>query len=48
MDKQRRRNTKQMLYHYPAVIRLFTVWKHGALKKATASVSDVGFWDVGI
>lgn len=40
--------SEQMPYHYPAVIRLFTVWKHGALKKATVSDSDLGFWDVGI
>lgn len=37
-----------MLYDYTAVIRLFSVQKHGALKQATASDIDVGFWDVGI
>ena len=37
-----------MVYHCPAVIRLFTVLKHGALKKASATDSDLGLWDVGI
>lgn len=41
-------NSGQMLYDYTAVIRLFSVWKHGALKEATASDSNVGFLDVGI
>ena len=48
VDKQRRWNGEQMLYHYPAVIRLFTVRKYGALEKATASDSDLDLWDVGI
>lgn len=48
VDKQRRWNSEQMLYHDPEVIRLFTVQKRGAFEKATASDSDLDFWDVGI
>lgn len=48
VDKQRRWTSEQTLFHYPAVIRLFTVKEHGALEKATVSDSDVDFWDVGI
>lgn len=48
VDKHRRWKSEQMRYHYAAVIILLTVWKHVALRKATVSDSDLGFWDVGI